>query len=517
VTQEELIKAEVPVEKFDLLSREELIEFIKLEQKYRIKLQSELKRLRTLNEELKQKSMLIEDKYVVIKNKFFGKSSEKEPKQNADNAGSSANNKEKKKRALLPSERYPEAPLIERDITLQDMPACSCCGSEMVDSGMTEDSEFLTVIPQQYLVVRQKRRKYRCKSCYGALVTAPAPPRIKEGSAYSDEMMIDVAMTKYCDLIPIDRYAAIAGREGLEDLPQQSLIETTHYVADTSRPAYGLLKTELTSEEVFNADETPHRMLEGDDKSNWHLWGFSTEKTSYFEYHDTRSGDVASDILINSKCRYLVSDVFSGYAKAVRDANEIRQSQGLPTIRNVYCNAHSRRKFKEARDIFPDEAQFFIDQYKEIYRLNTETKGRPPDEIIKFRQQMAPLFEAIKARAMECFAGYPSKSSIGKAISYFLKNFDELTLFLKNAALPIDNNQQERLLRNPVIGRKTWYGTHSKRGAETAAILFSLVESCKLNNVNPRIYFKCLIQDIHAGLPPFTPATFAATYPVKTG
>ena len=111
---------------------------------------------------------------------------------------------------------------------------------------------------------------------------------------------------------------------------------------------------------------------------------------------------------------------------------------------------------------------------------------------------------------MAHLAAYSSKSLLAKAMSYFLENFTELMLFVKNPILPIDNNPQERLLRNPVIGRKTWYGTHSKRGAKTAAILFSLVESCKLNKLNPRVYFKALIQDLHAGKAPYTPATFKA-------
>lgn len=108
-------------------------------------------------------------------------------------------------------------------------------------------------------------------------------------------------------------------------------------------------------------------------------------------------------------------------------------------------------------------------------------------------------------------AGYSSKSKIGIAMSYFLKNYDEFILFIKSKDLPIDNNSQERLMRNPVVGRKTWYGNHSKRGAKTTAILFSLVESCKLNKVNPREYFKKLVEDLHQGKKPYTPATYAAT------
>jgi hypothetical protein len=122
---------------------------------------------------------------------------------------------------------------------------------------------------------------------------------------------------------------------------------------------------------------------------------------------------------------------------------------------------------------------------------------------------MIPLFEEMRLKALEQLPGYPAKSSLGKAFAYFLKNYQELTLFTKNASLPIDNNSQERLLRNSVIGRKTWYGTHSKRGAETAAILFSLVESCKLNKINPKAYFKNLVADILSGKPAYTPASLA--------
>ena len=89
-----------------------------------------------------------------------------------------------------------------------------------------------------------------------------------------------------------------------------------------------------------------------------------------------------------------------------------------------------------------------------------------------------------------------------------MKNYAGLTLFLTDPEIPIDNNSQEGLLRSPVVGRKTWYGTHSERGALTAAILFTLVESCKLNHVNPREYFKQLVTDLHDGEPVLTPVEF---------
>jgi transposase len=504
VTQEELFSI-VPVEKLSILSREELEEFYRLEQDFRKQLQTEVRRLRALNNELEQKTLLVGEQYVVLKNKLFGKSSERSPSTESI-IEYEKTQKVKKKRVLLPSLRYPDAPLIERHVELQELPNCGCCHAEMVDSGMTEDSEYLTVIPAQFYVVRQRRHKYRCQKCHGDIQTAPLPARIKEKSSYSDEMVADVALSKYCDLIPVERYASIAGRAGLEDLPPHSLIESTHNLADFLEPTYEKLEEEIVASKVLHADETPHRMLEGDKKSSWYLWGFSNTKTSYFEFHSTRSGDVASNLLVNSRCEYLVSDVFSGYGKAVRESNLVRSAKLLPLICNVYCNAHARRKFKESEDSFPDESKFFIEQYREIYKFESEAKEKPPDEILEIRLKMGPYFEAMRDRAMENMSQYSSRSSIYTAMNYFLKNYKELVLFQKIADLPIDNNPQERLMRNPVIGRKTWYGTHSKRGAKTAAIIFSIVESCRLNKINPREYLRQLIQDIHGGKPCYTPA-----------
>lgn len=507
------IFAEVPLEKFSLLSEEDKLTLFKLEQQFRIQFQKENKSLKQKLNFAEQQSLLVNEKYISIKNKFFGKSSER----SAPLTGSNKEPKIKpdlpsKKRILLPSQRYPNAPLLEKDITLDVLPDCSCCGSLMQDSGMTEDSEYLTVIPKQYMIIRQKRHKYRCGHCHGDIQTAPGIPRIKDGSVYSDEMIVDVALTKYCDLIPIERYSAIAARGGLPDLPPQSLIESSHYLADFVVQAYNKLREEILEAKVLHADETPHRMLEGSSKTNWRLWGFSTPQSSYFEMHSTRSGDVAYDLFKKAKCEYLISDVFSGYNKAVRITNEQRLKEKETLLQKAYCNAHARRKFKEAEKDFKDEAQFFIARYQAIYLLEQESRGQAHNKILEYRSQMTHYFIEMRDKALSYSNQYSSKSSLMKAVGYFLRSFAGFTLFLSIPEIPIDNNPQERLLRNPVIGRKTWYGTHSKQGAKTACILFSLVESCKLNKINPREYFKALVADLHSGKGAYTPAVYLLNF-----
>jgi transposase len=488
------------VEKLACLSKEDLIAWIKGQEDI-------IAQIRALNDDLlkevkatKEQSVMVQEQLLVIKSKFFGRSSEKLPSSQLEDEHVKTQQKlPPKERVQLPSLRYPNVPLIEKDLAFKEIPNCSCCNKKLSDSGLTEDSERLTVIPKKFIIERLKRHIYRCEGCHGELVTAPNLPRIKEGSSYGDELMIDVAVSKYDYLIPIERYVRMAEDLGVEGLPPQSLIETTHYLADYLEPVYQGIKTEVSAAEVLHADETPHRMLEGDKKKTWYLWGFSTPQSSYFELHNTRSGDVASRFLTEATCTYLVSDVYSGYKKAVTDANEIRRKNKLPVIESLYCNAHARRKFKESKENFEAESSYFLESYSRIYHLNTN-KGD--------RSEVQKIFKEMQVYAMEAIVQCPEKSSLGKALGYFLKNFKELTKFTESPELPIDNNSQERQMRNPVVGRKTWYGTHSKRGAKTAAILFSIIESCKLNGLNSNEYIETQVKNLQSGRLIETPAKF---------
>lgn len=486
------------------LSPEELI------QKNTI-LESELKRalreiyrLRKLQITDEQLRLLMQEQMASLRQEQFGASSERyKPAQNSGSGGPKAAPQPRVKKL---SERYPNIPVREQHITQSPAPSCPCCGGGMSDSGMTEDSEQLTVIPKKYEIVKTMRAKFRC-SCNGAIVTAATPARIIPGSSYSDEMILDVALSKYCDLIPIERYSAMAGRGGLVDLPPQSLIELTHCLADFMAPIYTRIKNHVLSSRVLHADETPHRMLEGSDKTSWYLWGFSTTDASLLECHSTRSGDVASGVLIKSQCEVLVTDVYSGYGKATRETNLERQKTGKNLVKSAYCNAHARRYFHKAWPHYK-EATFYLDHYHEIYRLNADARGQGPPRVLELRAEMRPLLEEMKQRAETELPNYPRNGKYGKALRYFLDNYEGLTLFLADSEVPIDNNSQERLLRSHVVGRKTWYGTHSERGAWTAAVLFTVVETCKLNGVNPREYFARMTADLHSGCEPITPSEF---------
>jgi transposase len=490
-----------PLSKLENFSKEELIAQYQLVSDELARVIKENYQLRGQQISDEHIQLLMTEQLGELRHTLFGSSSERYKKPET-----------KKKpiphepRIKKPSERYPDVPVREVVLSMNPLPACEVCGSVMSASGMTEDSEQLTVIPKKYEILLQKRMKYRC-SCQACVLTTPNPARIIPGSSYSDEMIQDVALSKYCDLIPMERYVAMAARGGLMDLPPQSLIGLTHDFADFVQGAVDLLKGQVMAARVLQADETPHKMLEGSKTKSWYLWGFSTPEVCFLECHDTRSGDVASEILLKSKCEILVTDVYSGYGRAIKIANEDRVRDRRTLIKNAHCNAHARRYFFKTRINYP-EAEYYLEHYHQIYLLNAESKGKSSPEVLQLRAQMRTRFEAMRERAFAELPRYPNKNQYQRALSYFVANYAGLTRFLDDAPVPIDNNAQERLLRSHVVGRKTWYGTHSERGAKTAGVLFSLVETCKLNDVNPREYFENLVQDLLLGQKAYTPKEF---------
>lgn len=397
------------------------------------------------------------------------------------------------------SERYPDAPIQVENIGFSELPCCPACGEATRLSTMTEEAEYLTTSPKEFIIVRQVRQKSRCSKCHSTILTAPAPQRITPGGSYSDDLIVDATLSKYCDLIPMERYCQMAARSGLLGLPPQSIVTSSIRFSEFVSTVYDCIRQETLSDQVLLADETTHRMLEGDIKSRWYLWAFSSAKACFFECHDTRSGDVSTSILAESICQFLLTDVYCGYQKSIRLVNEIRTAKKLPILLAAFCNSHARRQFKDDEDDngVCDDAQYMIDQYKVIYKLEAEAKRQTPEVILAKRSQMRPIFEAMRDEALRKINGYSSKSQMKRAYNYFLENYDGLSRFIDNHLIPIDNNPSERLLRSHVIGRKTWYGTHSRRGAAAAAIHFTIVESCKMNQVNPREFYLDAVQRIH--------------------
>lgn len=453
------------------LSKSKLIELYMMEQDLRVQIMEN------------KKEYIVEGRAVILKKMIFSPSTEKFPKAKKKKRPSKVGSN--KGRNLKPSDRYPDAEIEDFKVELgyEDL-VCTECNSEMEDTGLTEVTETLKVIPKKYIIERHHHVKYRCKCCQ-KIETTPRVPRIKPGSSYSDSMIIDVSLSKYHYLIPMERYCSIAATNGVMGLPPNSLIELTHYLSEFLNPVINKIEQEVLSGETLYADETPQRMMEQASKKNWYLWGYSTKTAAYFECHSSRSGDIAAEFLERSSCLFLMSDAYPGYSKGIRISNKNRADNEL--IKEIFCNAHARRKFVQAQE--NPESEFFLYCYRRIYFLEKNSKDPRPWQ--KF------YFEVMKKKAEKLIKTELSRSAIHDACKYFLNHYDGLSLFLAFAHVPLDNNHQERLLRSPVIGRKTWFGTHSILGARTAARLFTVVQSCKLNQINPRVYIEKMVENLH--------------------
>ena len=449
------------------------------------------------------------------KKKLGRKKSEKNPRKKNGGKEKGKNN-EGVKRKQLPSERYPDAMVVEKEVLAEPRPACPCCGERMVDSGLREVSESLSVIPKKYIIVRELREKSRCRKCHGGMATVPAAARIVPGSSYGDDFVLDVTASKYGDLIPVERYAQMAADSGLEDLPANSLIGLTHHLANFFKPLYGKIVGEVEAAEVVYGDETPHRMLERGGGKQWYLWGFSSDKASFFAIRNTRAGAVAAMFLKGCSARALVSDAYSGYAKAIREVNLYRKEKEMEEMESVMCNTHARRKYTDLRGTpdydelegFRKEVEYVPKLYGKIYRLERWGCKEGFDKA-KFRKGMGKYFEMIREYCKKVKEEYSPKSGMAKAAGYILNHYEGLTICVDDPGVPLDNNHEEREMRRPVVGRKTWYGTHSKRGADTTAVHFTIAQSCRLNGVNYREYMAFVVGEIHAKKDPPTPYEYA--------
>jgi transposase len=497
-------------------------ELLKLVARQEAVIKSQAETIQRLEEKIKQLEQIIRlqaEEIKLLKKKLYGSSSERRNKGNGGGKGGSGSrpkSPDKKPRQRSLTEQYPDAEVEELRIGFDTVPPCPCCHSGLSDAYLDEVSEQLHSIPARHKILRIIRRKFKCNKCFWGLKTAPLPPRIAPGSSLSDAFIIESIISKFYSLIPAERYAHMISQGGLKDFPPQLVLAAQHYGADFYRPIYVRIREYIQSRLILNADETTHKMLERTDVESWYLWGFSTPGAYYFEIHDTRSSEVAIDFLKKAACLFLMSDLYIGYERSVRIINEFRRSQGLPELIALFCNSHCRRRFSDAAVSYPEEAQFFIDQYAEIYKLDAEQKVLSDlKSRSKKRAEMKPFFEAMAKTAQQLRPGYSDNSTLVTAIDYFLNHYEGFTRFLDHPDLPLDNNVAERQLRSPVIGRKTWIGTHSDRGVETTEILFTLMQTCKLLKVNPRDYLRAVTQSMLRGEQAFTPSEYLDSIPDK--
>ncbi|MEM6797272.1 MAG: IS66 family transposase [Acidobacteriota bacterium] len=281
----------------------------------------------------------------------------------------------------------------------------------------------------------------------------------------------------------VARQCRRAERHGL-DVSTQTLWDQHFALARHLEPTWQKLWDLALAEEVLHVDETGWKMMGSRKKTNWTLFGLTAPSLAVYHLASSKLARATHEIL-QGFSGTLVVDGYKVYPI-------VAELEG--NIRIAHCWAHADRKFKDAKDP-PDQVSQIREWIAQLYEIEREVSGPfPGDAAAQAKRQglRATKSAAVvsELRALAFSLGGLRRSGFGKALRYLLSHWEGLTLFLEDPRIALDNNAAERVLRGPVIGRKNFYGTRSKRGAKAAAILYSLIETAKLSAVNPSVYLR---------------------------
>ena len=420
-----------------------------------------------------------------LRKKVFGESSERRSKGDGSEPDASSNptkpGTDDEKKPHPGRTAQPDLPIevVEHDLS-EDERDCPSCGGELREwAGQYEESEEITVVERAFKLVVHRRKKHNC-ACYGAVVVAPGPLKLAPGCRYSIDFAVESVVGKFGDQLPWDRQRKIMEREGLV-VSTQVLWDVNRLLAGHCRATYDAIGRELLASPVVLADETWWRHMGDRSRSKWWAWHLANPEYVYVWMHPERSTRAAAQML-EGYDGVLVADGYGAYT-ALQKAS--------PTFRIAHCWVHARRKWVEAQPFFPDECDPVLDLIGQLYRVEKDLRRAEAghDEIQRGRQERSkPIVEEIKKTAAATPS--PRGSSLRTAIEYMFGVWNGLQVFLEDPAVPLDTNLVERAIRAPALGRKNYYGCRSERGLEVAAIFHSLVQTARLNKIEPRRYLR---------------------------
>jgi len=383
----------------------------------------------------------------------------------------------------------PQLPVVELIHDLgADKRCCPACAGELMPmNGQFEESEEVTVVERSFVLVTHRRAKYRCR-CNGAVVTAPGPDKLIPGGRYSVEFAVEVAAAKYLDHLPLERQSRQMAREGLL-VDTQTLWNQIEALARHLLPSYEALRGKILESDLIHADETWWRLMQGKGSKRWWSWSISTEDAAHYQIVAQRSNQAAREVL-GGYGGTVMADGYGVYESLARAG---------PSFVLANCWSHARRNFVEIEANYPHECAQVLSLIGELYgveRLAPRLKGlqgSERQEALEARTRLRnkysrPIIDSIWQWASNQ-TGTP-QSGLRKAVMYLLDRRGGLTRFLEDPRVPLDNNAAERALRGMVVGRKNHYGSRSLRGTQVAALFYSLLETAKLCEVEPKAYLR---------------------------
>ncbi|MDA3957756.1 IS66 family transposase [Oceanispirochaeta sp.] len=400
--------------------------------------------------------------------------------------------------------RKPIDPSIPREVIVHDIPEedkkCACgCDMVKVDEVITER---LQIIPEKVFVEQHVRPKYACRNCEGSgdedkpvFRIAPAPPSLIPGSIMTGGLLSYILINKFCDYLPFYRQEKRFERFGAP-ISRQNMSNWTIKSYRQLKKMNGLMKNKVRSGPFLQMDETTvqvHGEEGKSDSSKSYIWvtrgGPPLAQVALYEYNKSRSSKYIREF-VEGFSGFLQSDGYQGYDSVLKNQNKIT---------HVGCLAHARREIYDAykADHRLKQSNAVMNKIQRIYSTEKRLRQKEltsEDFLIKREAEVKPLLDDLKNWLDKQSQKLRPSSNLGKAVSYALGQWHKIIRYLECPYLTPDNNAAERTVKPFVMGRKNFLFAGSTEGADAMCFYYSLIETSKLNGLNPYAYLKWVFE-----------------------
>ena len=439
-----------------------------------------------------------------LRNRVFGKKSEK--KRSKKNNGKSKEYGPKRPRGQQPGSKghgfteHPDLPIKREESEFSEHPVCSKCGKLYIPS---EDKETDRYEVQVKAHVRRIKRQSMIKGCTckggPKIVTAPMPPNVIPKSPYGISIWEAVLITKFQYSQPTNRLLNQYAELGLNISPG-TIAGGLKKLQPLFQPVYDALYNRQMSEDMFHNDESGWKVFENVDGkigNRWWLWVSRSESVVYFQIAQGRGADVPMEYFANIQQQKIIviCDRYSAYKSLAKQ---------MPQIILAFCWAHVRRDFLDAARKYSeleDWSLYWIERIAELYHINNQRckefdpKLPVPKQSTLFNElhgELVTKMDAMVQKRDDYINAYKPEdpdltllSTVKFKILTSLKNhWDGLSVFVDHPFVPMDNNPGEKSIRNPVTGKKNFYGSGSEWSSKLAAMMFSIFQTMGLWKIN---------------------------------
>ncbi|TJZ88349.1 IS66 family transposase [Paracoccus gahaiensis] len=384
---------------------------------------------------------------------------------------------------------------------------CPNCGGDLRPVGV-DVSEILDMVVAQLKVLEIARPKKSCRRCE-KMVQVPAPSRPIPGSMASAALLAYILVSKFDDHLPLYRLAEIFARMGA-DIPDSTLVDWCGRAMKVLQPLIDRIGAEVMANDLLHADDTPIRVLDrslrdrglGKGVKKGRIWAYVCDQRPWagtappgavYRFAPDWKEEHVRDHLRQTS-GILQADGYKGYAKLYDPGPD-----GAPQLREAACWAHLRRDFHDVWTTTGSAiAREALDRVGALYDIEREIAGQPADVRRSVRQkQSKPKVEAFRTWAEQQLTRIPGKGDLARAFRYGLSRWPSFCLFLEDGRVAIDNNAAERALRPIGIGRKNWLFAGADTGAETLARAMTIIETAKMNGLDPQAYLADVLDRIN--------------------